>query len=81
MIDQLAPIAKEFITVTPDNPRAMNAAELAELLLESKLPAVACASVAEGIALAISHAGKSGVVCALGSLYLLGDVRSALGVK
>ena len=81
MIDQLAPIAKEFITVTPDNPRAMDATELALLLQNSKLFATACDSVIDGVSLAISHAGENGVVCALGSLYMLGEVRSALGAK
>lgn len=81
MIDQLAPIAKEFITVTPDNPRAMDATELALLLQNSKLFATACDSVIGGVSLAISHAGENGVVCAIGSLYMLGEVRSALGAK
>ena len=81
MIDQLAPIANEFITVTPDNPRAMDATELALLLREHHLSAIACDSVIDGVSLAISHAGKNGVVCALGSLYMLGEVRAALGAK
>lgn len=81
MIEQLAPIAQEFITVTPDNPRAMEAKELATLLRASNLVATACNSVSEGVSLAISRAGKDGIVCALGSLYMLGEVRAALGAK
>ncbi len=75
MIEQLLPLAKEFITVTPDNPRALDAAELAELFHKRGLSAVACDSVAAGVRLAIEHAGKEGVVCALGSLYMIGDIR------
>ena len=80
MIDQLKPIAQEFITVTPDNPRALPAEELASLLTAGGLTATACDSVADGVALAIRRAGKDGIVCALGSLYMLGEVRSSLGV-
>ncbi|NLI53112.1 MAG: folate family ECF transporter S component [Clostridiales bacterium] len=81
MIDQLAPLAQEFITVTPDNPRAMNAADLAALLTESGMTATPADSVPDGVRLAIGRAGEDGVVCALGSLYLLGAVRAELGAN
>ena len=81
MIDQIGPIAEAFYTVTPDNPRAMRAGDLAALLTEQGLTATACESVSAGVQSAITHAGKSGIVCALGSLYMLGEVRTALGVK
>ena len=79
MIDQIGPIANEFVTVTPNNPRAMSATELANLLGQLGFSATACDSVASGVQLAIARAGKDGIVCALGSLYMLGDVRSSLG--
>ncbi len=79
MVDQIGPIANVFFTVTPNNPRAMQAETLAELLSEQGFTATPCDSVADGVAAAIEKAGKNGVVCALGSLYMLGDVRSALG--
>ena len=81
MLDQLVPLAKAFVTVTPDNPRALNADVLAAMLQERGLNAVSCGSVEEGVARAIELAGDNGIVCALGSLYLLGDVRKALGVN
>ncbi|MEA4939627.1 MAG: folate family ECF transporter S component [Christensenella sp.] len=81
MVEQIGPIANEFVTVTPNNPRAMNATELANLLRQLGYTATACDSVESGVELAIARAGKSGIVCALGSLYMLGDVRSALGVN
>lgn len=81
MIDSIGPIAGEFVTVTPDNPRAMSAEELAALLKRLGFIATACESVAAGVRLAIDRAGKDGIVCALGSLYMLGDVRAALGAK
>lgn len=76
MIDQLAPIAQEFITVTPNNPRSLDANALSTLLSDRGLTATASESISQGVHLAISRAGKDGIVCALGSLYLLGDVRN-----
>ena len=81
MIDQLAPLAKEFITVTPDNPRALSADVLAGMLVERGLIATSRGSVAKGVQLAIERAGADGIVCAIGSLYLLGDVRAELGAN
>ncbi|HWQ06086.1 MAG TPA: folate family ECF transporter S component [Feifaniaceae bacterium] len=81
MIEEIGPIAEEFVTVTPNNPRAMQAEDLAQLLQRHGLTAIACKNVQEGVALALEKAGTDGIVCALGSLYLLGDVRTALGVK
>ncbi len=81
MIEQIGLVASEFVTVTPNNPRAMSATELANLLRQLGYTATACDSVESGVQLAIARAGKSGIVCALGSLYMLGDVRSSLGVN
>ena len=81
MIDSLAPLAKEFVTVTPDNPRALHADVLAAMLTERGLNAISLDNVKEGVRTAIELAGPSGIVCALGSLYLLGDVRKALGAN
>jgi dihydrofolate synthase/folylpolyglutamate synthase len=78
MIGQIGPIANAFFTVTPNNPRAMQAETLAQLIAEQGYAATPCDSVAFGVSSAIEQAGKDGVVCALGSLYMLGDVRSAL---
>ena len=69
--------AAEFITVTPDNPRALTAQELAGYLSSFGKPVTACDTVDEGVRLAIDHAGKSGTVLCYGSLYLLGDVIAA----
>lgn len=81
MIDQIGPHAKAFVTVTPHNPRAMDAKQLCEALVRLGCRAVAAESVPDGVRLARETAGKDGIVCALGSLYLLGDVRSALNVR
>ncbi len=76
ILSTLYPLAGEFITVTPDNPgRAMPAAELAERLRSmGNLPVTAAASIGEGCQMALAHAGADGVICALGSLYMVGDM-------
>ena len=78
MYRSVADHAVEFITVTPDNPRALTAQELAKYLASFGKPVTACDSVADGVRLAIDHAGKDGTVLCYGSLYLLGDVISAV---
>ena len=77
MYRSVADHAAEFITVTPDNPRALTAQKLAGYLSSFGKPVTACDTVDEGVRLAIDHAGKSGTVLCYGSLYLLGDVIAA----
>ena len=56
----------------------MEAEALAELLEARGVPARACGTAGEGVRSALESAGRSGVVCALGSLYLSGDIRRAV---
>ena len=72
----VVPLAKEFFTVKPRNPRAMSAEELASRIEALGVKATPCASVEEGVRIAQEAAGKAGIVCALGSLYMSGDVRA-----
>ena len=68
----------EFVCVTPDNPRKLPAAELAEHLQRAGAQAVACATVAEGVAKAKELAGTDGAVLCFGSLYTIGDIKDAV---
>ena len=77
MLKLLAPIAGQVFTVRPESPRAMPAEELAALVNRYGVPAVPCAGVAVGLQAAAEAAGADGAVCALGSLYLVGEVRRA----
>ena len=72
----IVPLASEFFTVRPDNPRAMRAEELAARIEALGARATPCGSVAEGVAKAIEAEGADGVACALGSLYMSGEVRA-----
>ena len=77
----IVPMADRFYTVTPGNPRAMKAEVLAERIRAMGAEAIPCASVADGVKSAIEYAGKDGVCCALGSLYMSGDVRDCFPNK
>lgn len=77
----IVPLADRFFTVRPDNPRAMDAGELAQRIRAMGARAEACASVREGVDRAIQAEGPQGVACALGSLYMSGEVRACFGGK
>ena len=78
MLDALAPLAKQVFTLRPDSPRAMEAEALTSLLAERGVSARACGTAEEGVRSAMEAAGRSGIVCVLGSLYLSGDIRRAV---
>ncbi len=79
MLDAIVPLAEAAVTLTPSSPRAMGAEALRQRLLLRSVPACACVSAEEGVRTAMLAAGKDGIVCALGSLYLSSDVRAAVG--
>lgn len=77
MLLELLPLAKSFVAVTPDSPRALEAGRLQEQLQPLGVPVTACASMKEAVYLASLAAGTDGAVCALGTLYFSSDVRQA----
>ena len=76
ILSLIVPLAAEFFTVRPDNPRAMAAEELARRIETLGAKATPCRSVADGVARAMEAEGADGVACALGSLYMSGEVRA-----
>ena len=83
MLRAVAPLASAFVCVTPPNPRALDAADLAEAIREicGELGARATIEVAGGFDDAASAArkiaGSEGLICAFGSLYSIADVKAA----
>ncbi len=77
MLDLLAPLAERAFVLRPDSPRALDPAALCGLLEARGVEARPCASAGEGLEAALAAAGEDGVICAMGSLYLCGEVRSA----
>ncbi len=78
MYGQLAAQAARFVTVTPRNPRALPASQLAEMLSALGKPVTACGTIAQGVDAALSLTPPDGAVLCCGSLYLLGDVLDEL---
>ena len=79
MIRQLLPLTKRFFTVQPDSPRAMTAVDLAEEIRALGGEAIPAGSVKDGIDRMLHDAGPEDVLLAIGSLYMAGDVRTAMG--
>lgn len=77
MYRMVAPYISRWVTVTPDNPRALPADKLAEKLSLFGKPTTACDSVAEGVHTAMAQTDENGAVVAFGSLYMVGDIRTA----
>ena len=72
------PLVREFICITPPNPRRLEAEELAKHLQGVGAKATPCQTMEAGVALALEKAGKDGVVLCFGSLYTIGAIRDAL---
>lgn len=82
MVDVIMPLADSFITVAPDNPRALQADKLAEIIKAKGKTAVAFDELKEAIIYAMDAAREKGLpVCAIGSLYLVGDVKKIVRIQ
>ncbi len=71
----LAKKAKLIITVTPDSPRALQSSELADRLTEYADNVIDGVSIENGLKLALENLDTNSVVCAFGSLYMIGKLR------
>lgn len=80
MLAMLANLAEAIVTVTPDNPRAMQAEELAQRLNQVGGTAQAASSLDDGLSMARKLAGDDGIILAAGSLYFAGALRTVLGL-
>ncbi len=71
--------ADVFVTITPQNTRALDASQLAEKLKCFGKPVFSSKNIEDGIETALRLAGQDGVVCSVGSLYSAGRVREYFG--
>ena len=78
MYKPVMPLVKQFVCVTPPNPRRLPADQLAEYLRNAGAIAQSSASVEDGVKKALELAGEDGVVLCFGSLYTIGSIRDAL---
>ena len=68
--------ADEYICITPESPRALPASELADFLKRYNKPVFVCGSIRDGVSLALDRSDDESVVCAVGSLYSVGESRA-----
>ena len=80
MMDKLLPLAHSFVTLTPDSPRALSAGDLAAFLEGKGAKATPCESVEEGLRTILAQSAPEDVICACGSLYMVGELRHLLGL-
>ena len=74
----IAPLCKSIITVTPDNPRALSAQEMAEVSSGFCSDCIASTSIKEAASTALSKLSEGDILLCWGSLYIAGEARDAL---
>jgi len=77
MMSAIAPAARCFITVKPNNPRAMKSEELSDKLKHFEKPVTDCGIVSAGVNEALKLAAENDIICALGSLFFSAEIRAA----
>ncbi len=77
--ERIGSVAKKVFCITPPNPRALDAAALADRYVSLGIPARAFSSIADAVGAALEAAKAAGMpaVC-LGSLYIYCDVSNAV---
>lgn len=82
MLETLLSLSSTFVTITPPNPRALTAEQLAatidRLAVERghQVLTVAASSIEQAIDTAIEPADDETVICACGSLYSIAEIKS-----
>ena len=80
MLETVVDLGRDFVCVTPPNPRALPAEELGHALAALK-PDVSyhvAESFDDAVRTAFDLAGEEGLICAFGSLYSIHDLKAAL---
>ena len=79
MAEELSPLTEKVFTVTPGNPRALDAEKLAGVFGAAGADAVPCGTVEEGIRLAVEAGKASGLpVVVSGTLYMYAEAAPAV---
>ncbi len=80
MFKLAAPLAKQVFCVTPENPRALPAEQLAQTIQQLGVQNVSsCESVIQGVQAALDAASEEDILCAFGSFYMAGEIRAHFG--
>jgi dihydrofolate synthase/folylpolyglutamate synthase len=80
MIKAVMPNCRCVIAVTPDSPRALPAADLAEAVRVYCKEVYISDTIKEAVEKSLELASDNEIICAFGSLYYIGKVRDAFGL-
>ncbi|MGD9567247.1 MAG: folylpolyglutamate synthase/dihydrofolate synthase family protein [Sedimentibacter sp.] len=78
VLNYLVPLCKEIYTLTPNNPRAMKASDLAGLIKSNYNINVTVLDNYDDILKIVKNANKDEYIAFVGSLYMIGNVRTLL---
>lgn len=81
MTSDLLSIGDNFITVTPNNDRALTSEELADIINKSGKNAIPCKTIKEAVDTALKTREEDEMLVFCGSLYMIGEVRGILKEK
>ncbi|WP_010252007.1 bifunctional folylpolyglutamate synthase/dihydrofolate synthase [Acetivibrio cellulolyticus] len=76
IIEPTLPLAKGYITVTPDSGRALPSKDLADFVLQYCKNVLVSDTIVEAVKTSLSLVSEDDIICAYGSLYYIGKVRS-----
>lgn len=77
MIKTLLPAAGTIIATAAEHPRAIKPAVLVDLIEKNGFGAISAENVADALEMAWQMAGPDDVICATGSLFIVGDALTA----
>lgn len=78
MVEECASLAEYIIAVTPNSERALPAGELAQSLEYYCKNVLISDTIVNAVEKSLEITPKDGLICAFGSLYYVGEVRSTL---
>lgn len=80
MVNTVLPGSSMVITVTPESDRALPAGELAMVVQDYCKNVLISDTIEKAVKTVVKEASENDVVCAFGSLYYIGAVRTAFGL-
>jgi len=78
VVDYLIPLSKEIYTLTPNNSRAMSSNDMADLIKKHSNIKVTPLQKNDEIINIVKSFNKNEIIAFVGSLYMIGDVRTLL---
>lgn len=76
LAEELAPVAERVVAVRADHPRAMAPERIAGAFVALGIDVDVCDNVGQAIDTAMAEAGRDGVICLVGSLFVAAEGRA-----